>query len=125
MAYVSVIARMICRMGAEFQLLGYYIQCFPRVVHISGGDDILGLCNTMFLSTRALFSTVTVLWVFLILVMKWYYMLHDLEQLASDVKYSTLFSAISSALFTTERQGALRKRVAFPKKLLSAQVSVN
>jgi hypothetical protein len=115
MACVSVIARMICRMGAEFQLLGYYIQCVSRVVDIPVGDNILGLCNKMFVSTRALFSTVTVLRVFLILVMKLYYMLHDLE-LASDVIYSTLISAISCALFITKRQDALRKRVAFSKK---------
>lgn len=82
---------------------------------IPGGYDILCLCNTTFVSTRALFSTVTVLWVILILIMKCYYRLQDLE-LASDVKYSTLISAISSALVTTERQGALRKRVVFSKK---------
>jgi hypothetical protein len=47
MACVSVTARMICRIGAEFQLLGYYIQSVSRVVDVPGGDDILGLCNTI------------------------------------------------------------------------------
>jgi hypothetical protein len=42
MACVSVIARTICRMGAEFQLKGYYIQSVSRVVDIHAGDDILG-----------------------------------------------------------------------------------
>jgi len=47
---------MFCRMGAESQLLGYYMQSVSRVVDIPGGDDILGLRNTMFVSTRAMFS---------------------------------------------------------------------
>ena len=116
MACVSVIERIFCRMGAEFQLLGFYIQSVSIGVDITGGDDILGLCNTTFVSTRALFTTVIVLWVILILVMQWHYKLHDLEKLASDVKYSPLISANSSALFRTERQGALRKRVVISKK---------